>query len=316
MIETALFSFASDVAALYPSERLKLFLRPDFSSLPTGSRVRIKVPQALNIEGFLFQKGGAGCTVMTSEDEQDAILSWQWEAGTVVEDEEWVVSLQVTREAGDGFYLCRAAALNEGGETIFEHEIRLKVNRMANSFRYLPEIYRRDDFLNRFLMLLESFWKPISRQIDQVDCYFDPHLTPSVFLPWLASWFGLEMESGVPEERRRDLIAMIMPIYGQKGTRQTLSTLLSLYSGGEVRIVEYLDENFVLGKDSHLGYQIALGTRNRPHSFDVFMKVPDAFVRGDKDAHVRHEQYRRRIASLIDMYKPAQTVFRLEVEFV
>jgi phage tail-like protein len=316
MAETDLFSFASDVSFAYPSERVKLFMRPAFAALPGSSRVQISVPKALRVESFMFCRGGAGCTLLTSEDEQNAILSWQLEMQAVQKDEELVISIEVERDAGDGFHSCSASLLSENGETLFESTLRIKIKRSAETFRYLPEIYRRDDFANRFLMLFESFWNPMSRQINQGFCYYDPHLTPSSFLPWLASWFGLEMESGVPEERRRDLISMIMPIYGQKGTRQTLSTILSLYSGGEVQIVEYLDENLVLGKDAHLGYQIALGKQNRPHSFDVCLKVPDAFVDGDKDERVRHEQYRKRIAALIDSYKPAQTVFRLEVEFI
>jgi phage tail-like protein len=315
MNETDLISFASEAVFAYPAEVIRLNLRPGPGALQPGRRMRVLIPHALTVEGFSFQKGGAGSTILTSEEDQNTVLSWQWEE-PIPASEELAISIRVTPDAENGFHTCQASLLDEEGELVFGTGLRLKVKRLADSFRYMPEIYQRDDFTNRFLMLLESFWKPISRQIDQGEYYYDPHLTPNRFLPWLAGWFGLELENGLPEERRRDLLSMIMPIYGQKGTRQTLKTVLGLYSGGEVQIVEHLDENLVLGKDAHLGYQVALGKNNRPHSFDVTLKVPDAFVQGDPDSRVRHEQYRRRIANLINMYKPAQTLFRLEIEFL
>ena len=57
--------------------------------------------------------------------------------------------------------------------------VELTVKADASYMRFLPEMYSYDDFMNRFLMMFESFWKPISQQISMGESYYDPDLTPS-----------------------------------------------------------------------------------------------------------------------------------------
>lgn len=317
MNERNYFSFALEKVQIYPTETVRCFLQSEPGMMRVNDYFRVEIPADFTVEGYLFQQGGEGANLLTIEQEGgNTLLIWRWEVEQITQREELVILFRAKPTAVNGFHTFQALLLDEHDEMVDSSWLRLKVKRMAESFRYLPEVYQRDDFTNRFLMLFESFWKPISRQIDHADCYYDPHLTPSSFLPWLAGWFGLELEGGLSENRQRDLISMIMPIYAQKGTRHSLKKVLSLYSGGEVQITEHFDNNLILGEGTHLGYQIALGNQNRPHSFDVFLSVPESYIAGDKDPEIRHEQYSRRISSLIEKYKPAHSVFHLEINFL
>ena len=65
---------------------------------------------------------------------------------------------------------------------------------------YLPSLYADDPFLGQFLMIFDSLWQPMERQLNQLYAYFDPRLTPSEFLPWLSTWVDLVLDENWPEE--------------------------------------------------------------------------------------------------------------------
>ncbi len=305
------FSLAASAYTVYPSEAITYRLRP-LSGSGAGS-ARLTLPGELHVEQFALQ-GDAAQTdqrLYASENTCGSQITWEWDADGA--SGELVLSTRVDGRAANGVLVCQASQFDAQGGVAADMELRVTVNRQAESMRYLPEIYAADDFTNRFLMLFESFWKPISQQIDQVSCYFDPALTTPEMLPWLASWFGLEWDATLAEDRKRDLLAKIFPIYAHKGTRQALALFLRMFTGGVVEIKEHRDTNFVLGQAAFLGYQIALGRDNSPHSFDVRLRVSAGTVRNEK---IAREQYRQRIEAMIGRYKPAHTVFHLDLQFV
>lgn len=178
--------------------------------------------------------------------------------------------------------------------------------------RYLPAIYQDNDLLGRFLMGFESFWNQVEEKIDGSERYYDPHLTPTVFLPWLASWLGA-WDSHLPEERQRQLVSSAMDLYRRRGTRQGLEKLLSLYSGGTVRVIENDAENLVLGPDSRLDHSHALGRENYPHSFTVLidMTCEQLYAFYGREPYRGEDLFRQRMEALINTQKPAHTSFRL-----
>jgi phage tail-like protein len=103
---------------------------------------------------------------------------------------------------------------------------------------YLPSIYSTDEFMGRFLLIFESIYDPIERQIDALHWYLDPHITPPDFLPWLASWMGLVLSETWPEEQRRELISSAVELYRWRGTRRGLSEFIRLYTGCIPEILE------------------------------------------------------------------------------
>ncbi len=304
-------AFAASRYTCYPSETVEFHLRLEIQDPGFNGYAQLVLPDLFKLDDFHLLDAGGHPPVYASETENKIVLEWDWKPGCRPAADELVVLARVDLNAPQGYLPCQAGLFDPAGHPVARVEQRILVNRTAESMRYLPEIYNRDDLTNRFLMLIDSFWKPISGQIDQVDCYFDPNLAPPAFLPWLGSWFGLDLDQDLPVERQRALVAKIAPILAQNGTCQAMSEFLSLYTSGQVSIREHRDRNFVLGQDTFLGYQIALGTHNRPFSFDVHLQVPAHLHRDEQE----RQQYTKRIESLISMVKPAHAVYSLEIEY-
>ena len=190
--------------------------------------------------------------------------------------------------------------------------IDLAVKSNADYMRFLPEVYSYDDFVNRFLMLIESFWRPINQQISQVEDYFDPDLTPEAFLPWLGSWVGMIIDESFPKERIRQLIKNAVPFFHCRGTEQSLKLFLEMYSGGSVEIREQKAHNMTLGGTMGLGDSLALGVENKPNTVLVDLKVPVSEL---ERTGFTKEKYARKINEFIRNIAPAHTVFSLTCKF-
>ncbi len=190
--------------------------------------------------------------------------------------------------------------------------IDLAVKANASYLQYLPELYSYDDFVNRFLMMFESFWKPISQQITQVEDYFDPSLTPESFLNWLASWVGMQIDETFPKERIRLLIRNAIPFYHSRGTAKSLQFFLEMYSGGKVEIQELKAQNMVIGGIMGMGDGMALGKNNKPNTVLVNMTVPASEL---ERTGFTKEKYEMKINSFIRSIVPAHTVFSLSCKF-
>ena len=191
--------------------------------------------------------------------------------------------------------------------------IELEVKGNAEYLRYLPELYSYDDFVNRFLMMFESFWKPINQQIAQGENYYDPDLTPDQFLKWLASWVGMEIDETFPRERVRELIKNAIPFYHSRGTAESLRFFLEMYSGGKVEIKERKAHNMTIGGVMGLGDGIALGMDNKPNTVLVSMTVPVSEL---TRTGFTKEKYAKKIKSFIRNIVPAHTVFSLSCKYV
>ena len=190
--------------------------------------------------------------------------------------------------------------------------IDLMVKANAVYLQYLPELYSYDDFMNRFLMMFESFWKPISQQISQGEVYYDSQLTPDEFLNWLASWVGMEIDETFPKSRIRELIKNAIPFYHSRGTAESLRYFLEMYSGGKVEIVERKAHNMILGGQMGLGDGLALGLDNKPNTVLVTMTIPVSEL---ERTGFTKEKYARKIKSFIRNIVPAHTVFSLTCKY-
>jgi phage tail-like protein len=158
---------------------------------------------------------------------------------------------------------------------------------------YLPRIFRRDAFLAQFLLVFQSVLDPIERRIDTSQHFLDPELTPTCFLPWLASWLGLELTPGMDEASQRAAIERAIELYRWKGTRRGLREELRLRTGTRPLIVENFD-GLRLGQDAALGMNTQLGTP-RPGGIVVTLVAPP----GVDDERVA------RAAEMIEELKPA-----------
>lgn len=164
--------------------------------------------------------------------------------------------------------------------------------------QYLPGIYSQDPFLRRLLLIFESVLAPLERVVNTLPLYTEPEMAPEEFLPWLAHWVAVSLDSAWPLERQRALIAHAVEIYRWRGTRQGLKLHIATYTGTEALIQEH-NQGFVLGPESRLGWTTGLVAAPRnPLLFVVTVPVPDprsidpavlrAIIEEDKPAHTTY----------------------------
>jgi phage tail-like protein len=169
---------------------------------------------------------------------------------------------------------------------------------MSSYLQYLPTPYQDDGFMGRFLLIFESILSPIEQTIDGVASYFDPRLAPADWLPWLASWMGIELDENWPIERRRQLIARGAELLRIQGTRRGLREHIELYAGQPPLIVENFS-GLRLGQDGLMGVNARLG-EPQPHSIDVTViaeRVLDERV----------------LRGIIETHKPAHVGYTLQI---
>jgi len=233
------------------------------------------------------------------------------EIGTRHEFQIQVVIESVTEETS---FVSRAvlSPLPEGD--LIQESTTIIVTPGSRYLRYLPALYESDVLMGRFLMLFDSFWHPLEGMLNQIPEYFDPATAPRDLLPWLASWFQLMLDEAWPEARRRRLLESVVWLYRQRGTRQGLQEYLEIYTGVRPQIIEHRARNFRLGTGNRLGFGVAMGTRNVPHTFTVILPLPPITTE-DVIEKERLEQARlHTIKQIIDAEKPAHTTYHLQIE--
>ena len=109
---------------------------------------------------------------------------------------------------------------------------------MSSYLEHLPGIYHESHFLGRFLLIFEHILSPIDRTVGSTWTYFDPGLVPDEFLPWLASWTGLALDTRIPAENRRAVVQAAPELWRWRGTRRGLRQFIHLYTGIDPEITE------------------------------------------------------------------------------
>ncbi|MGH3769165.1 MAG: phage tail protein [Pseudonocardiaceae bacterium] len=102
----------------------------------------------------------------------------------------------------------------------------------------LPGVYLEDSLAQRFTEGLDTVLAPVFVTLDCLDAYLDPWLTPPDFLPWLASWVGVELDETWPEDRQRAMVAAAARLHQDRGTHHGLVEHLELLTGGEIELTE------------------------------------------------------------------------------
>lgn len=102
----------------------------------------------------------------------------------------------------------------------------------------LPGVYLEDPLAQRFTEGLDTVLAPVFLTLDCLDAYLDPWLTPRDFLPWLASWLGIELDETWPDARRRAMVATASGLHRDRGTHRGLVAYLRVLTGGEVELTE------------------------------------------------------------------------------
>ncbi|MET9973473.1 phage tail protein I [Streptomyces microflavus] len=95
----------------------------------------------------------------------------------------------------------------------------------------LPALYADDDLAQRFTAGLDTVLAPVLSTLDNLPAYFDPALAPADFLPWLATWVGVDIDRAWPQELQRAVVARAVELHRWRGTRRGLVDHLRLCFG-------------------------------------------------------------------------------------
>jgi phage tail-like protein len=304
-------SLAASQYNRYPGETASLYVR--FSRAEAAELLQLAVPKGLEITSYSLPPGIPHELPSIIEGDNEIVfavpLAGHFQVGQPYELQ---VQAAIKTFHFNHYLLAEARILGQDGQQMAVESIQIAVHAKGKYLKYLPELYESDDFAGRFLMLFESVWKPISQQIDQVDVYFDPGLTPESFIPWLASWIGMPVDQNLPPERVRTLLKSALVLYQCRGTLNALNTFLEIYTGGVVTVKEQRARNFVLGAQSSLGLDIALGKENRPNTVLIDLRVaPDELQRMNFTAGM----YLRKMEEIIRSLVPAHVDYQVHCTF-
>lgn len=308
----SLLHIAADHYNRYPGELVTLYLQFRAPQV-AGARLQLTMPQVASAETYALPPGVPSTLPVVAGSGADVVvlipLDTYFAPGQVYEI---AVGIRLRTFYADQHLLIEARLLDDSANTLAEAGLRLTVFGKGKYLQYLPEIYQTDDFMGRFLMLFESFWKPISLQIDQVEHYFDPDLTPPAFVPWLASWLGLPVDESLPMGRVRTLLKNAMTIFQCRGTLLALRLVFEIYTGGKVTVRERRAANFVLGADATLGTGIALGTNNQPNRVDIHLDLDTAEL---TRTGYTPQTYARKMTELARGMVPAHVFYTVTCDF-
>ncbi len=152
---------------------------------------------------------------------------------------------------------------------------------------------------------------PLALRMACLPALFDAFETPSDFLPWLAEWVALSHLEGLEEDLQRQLLAQIVPLYALRGTKHYVEALLGIFKpqNTEVRVQDQDLEGFKVGFakldiDSRLAH-------DRPFWFEVTIAMvgPRAHPEALQDLQ---ERWEGRIRRVVDLAKPAHTLYELK----
>jgi phage tail-like protein len=196
------------------------------------------------------------------------------------------------------------------GQMVYEgSRITLYVARRGY-MELLPAIFRRSDAVGRNLVrdicfIFEHMFGSIDETLDRGHSYYDPLECPPEFLPWLASWTAMVLDSGWPIEKKRALLKRSVDLYRIRGTTRGLALFLKLFIGHEPMIEEnrWPFKGFRVGVDARIAIDtVVLPPVNLAHCFTV--TVPMKFTDVTPEMVVR-------VHEIIQMEKPAHVQYYL-----
>jgi phage tail-like protein len=199
--------------------------------------------------------------------------------------------------------------------------------------RYLPAIYQENavsrDFVERFLVLFETFFSETEETIASIARYYDPFATDSEFIPWLATWLAIAVDENWAEEKTRQFIARAYNFFKKRGTREGLEEIITLYTGQKPVIIEHYNymEPMIVGKKSALGLHTVLGKKSKTRllvesrsiigEFALREKAPDPgepfkhyaydFTLVLNTSHLNTEAQLTTLQRIVEEEKPAHT---------
>jgi len=188
-------------------------------------------------------------------------------------------------------------SINAGEEVKKGASINLKLA-CSNPIRYLPSIYQSDDTLKNFLYIFMHILNSITFKLDNIQRYYNPMEAPKDFYKWLASWFSLNVNYVISEEKMRHLIKNVVSLHQWRGTVVGLARYLEILTDVKPDIIENyipyneyvikgdkLVENFILAnKTSRYHFTVSFPVSAQHFSFETLKSIYQV-VASEKPAH-------------------------------
>lgn len=235
----------------------------------------------------------------------------------------WEAAVSVLeREGFENWRLHYAESYEPVDEVIAQHppkghlvpcgeELTLTVSKRS-LVRFLPSVYqsggpgREEAFLKRFLWVFQHILDSVDTKIRRIHENFSPTTADEDFLPWLAQWFGLTLDTDWPEARKRALLREAAGLYHQRGTVAAISALVRLFTDvePEIRENEWPHEGLRVGVHSTMGVDtVIMPPVNKAHCF---------LVRLPRSYEELGEERVARVHKILRAEKPAHTMYCLE----
>ena len=115
--------------------------------------------------------------------------------------------------------------------------------------RYVEETAVDEEPLRRMLLMFQHVMTTVADRIDRLPDLTDPVEVEARFLPWLASWVGFELDSGLPVHQQRELVKRAIRLMRMRGTRDGVEEMVRVLTSAPARIEERRPpQPFVLGR--------------------------------------------------------------------
>jgi phage tail-like protein len=157
----------------------------------------------------------------------------------------------------------------------------------------LPALYADDSLARRLCQALDEVLAPVLSTLDCLPAYLDPATAPADLVEWLAGWVGVAIAPGMPDRRRRQLVAAAAELYVWRGTLSAIRDIVELSSGQIPEIRESGGTSWSQDPNAPLP--------GRPE--------PELIVRLRASPDVDQA----RLTALIDAFVPAHVPWRLEL---
>lgn len=336
-IDTSLYQIAyqADFYSRYPGETVKFNIRFSPKKAIEGPVIlEINIPDTL--KPIIDESSGASKDygppwlriepdipvwkpgAIAASQETYQVLFWQFDGADIQPNQhyDYQVQAKVVKPVDDflkSWVTIKETSDNGESERILStsEAITIEVRSKSRLLRYLPGIYHTSDhqLMWRYLMIFESFWRLFEDRLANLPNYFDTHMAPPDFQPWLASWIGMTWDKRIPEETRQKLRLEMMWLYQKRGTRVGLQRYLQIYLRvpddnveRQIKIVENPVGNFILGEEIELGETLIMGSPDEVVcKFEVTIDI-NLLTASVNEAVIK---------DLIDSWKPAHTSYDL-----
>lgn len=169
----------------------------------------------------------------------------------------------------------------------------------SNPIRHLPSNFQSNSFLANFLMIFQHIFNEHALVLDNMHELFRPMECPSFFLPVIADWFGVHLDTLGNEDEVRKFLQYAIPLYRFRGTVIGLRTHLYIVSGIVPEILEGEAPYSSMEISENSDVDVNLFDSNMIEDiFTVYFPVPDNYF---------DENSKKRLSLIIQQEKPVHT---------